>query len=192
MHTSPAKKDSPSPRQALYSTNPSDSFKLASPVKSPDNNKATGLGVINWFVDTKAKPAPAKTLADYTTGNTTGNWTEAVRPLEAKPVLSSPVKFESKSGNKWTPISKPTLGSPEKVDEGIDVYEWKDDDEESQPVVTSPVRKGAKAIGKGAMKLKAVKRLDSTLSSNQNQKSTVVGGRVLRSRRGDSKWIKST
>nr|XP_054748424.1 mRNA (2'-O-methyladenosine-N(6)-)-methyltransferase-like [Lytechinus pictus] len=190
MHTSPLKKDGVSPMKPSYSTSSQESPKSAvSPVKNMDNSKTSNLGVINWFVDTKSKPAPMKTLADYTTGNTTGNWTEAIRPLETKPVLTGPVKFESKSGNKWTPISKPTLGSPEKVDEGIDVYEWKDDDEDTHPMMTSPVRKGAKAIGKGAMKLKAVKRLDSTLTSNQttSQKSTVVGGRVLRSRRGESK-----
>lgn len=193
MHTNPSTTDDAlSPIKPSYSTNTNESFKLTSPspVKNADNSKTSNLGVINWFVDTKSKPTPVKkTLADYTSANTTGNWIEAVRPLEAKPVLTSPVKFESKSGSKWTPISKPALGSPEKVDEGIDVYEWKDDDEDTQPIVTSPVRKGAKAIGKGAMKLKAVKRLDSTLSSNQtaSQKSTVVGGRVLRSRRGESK-----
>ncbi|XP_786170.4 mRNA (2'-O-methyladenosine-N(6)-)-methyltransferase [Strongylocentrotus purpuratus] len=191
QHTSPLKKDNIlSPPKPSYSTSSQESPKSPmSLVKNMDNSKASNLPVINWFVDTKSKPAPAKTLADYTVGNTTGNWTEAIRPLETKPVLSSPVKFESKSGSKWTPISKPSLGSPEKLDEGIDVYEWKDDDEDTQPMTTSPLRRGAKAIGKGAMKLKAVKRLDSTLSSNQTatQKSTVVGGRVLRSRRGEAK-----
>ncbi|XP_071496789.1 mRNA (2'-O-methyladenosine-N(6)-)-methyltransferase-like [Diadema antillarum] len=191
MHTSPFKREKPfSPTKLNYSPDASDTLPKSadSPLKSSDSSKTSNLGVINWFVDTKSKATPTKTLADYTTGNTTGNWTEAIRPLEAKPVLNSPVKFESKSGSKWTPISKAALASPEKVDEGIDVYEWKDDDEDSQPVVTSPVRRGAKALAKGAMKLKAVKRLDSTLSCNQlvTQKSTVVGGRVLRSRK-DSK-----